>query len=142
MAGENGSPTFKEKAVLSASLEDVRRSAIKNIAEAMGADYAQVLGPGGYQGFASPIERVAEQRVNVPMQAAGAYSASAGIGGPVGPAFPGMADLPALLAKVQGFNSYMNMLTGPMAQELAMLDEEALQDWYNQMGKQQMKGGP
>jgi len=29
----------------------------------------------------------------------------------------------------------MNLLTGPMAQEIAMLDEEALQAWLNRMNE-------
>lgn len=124
------------------ALEQRRTAALGRIAKDMHADWRQKLAPGGLERHTAPIQQLAQQRVQQPMQAAGAYSASAGIGGPVGPAFPGMADLPALLAKVQGFNSYMNMLTGPMAQELLMFDEESLQDWYNQMGKTQLAGGP
>ena len=123
-------------------LERRRTAALSGIAKDMHAEWRQRLAPGGLERHTAPIQQLAQQRVQQPMQAAGAYSASAGIGGPVGPAFPGMADLPALQAKVQGFSSYMNMLTGPMAQELLMFDEEALQDWYNQMGKTQLAGGP
>jgi len=125
-----------------AALEAYREKALHGFAQKMQPEWAERLGPGGLDRFTAPIQQLAQQRVQQPMQAAGAYSASAGIGGPVGPAFPGMADLPALQAKVQGFSSYMNMLTGPMAQELLMFDEEALQDWYNQMGKTQLAGGP
>jgi len=123
-------------------LESRREAALGRIAKDMHSDWQQKLAPGGLDRHTAPIQQLAEQRVQLPMQAAGAFSASAGIGGPAGPAFPGMADLPSLQARVQGFNSYMNMLTGPMAQELLMFDEEALQDWYNQMGKTQLAGGP
>jgi len=124
-----------------AALENKRSAALHRIAADMQRDWSERLAPGGLDRHTAPIQQLAEQRVQLPMQAAGAFSASAGIGGPAGPAFPGMADLPALQASVQGFNSYMNMLTGPMAQQLAMLDDEALQDWYNTIGQKQLMGG-
>jgi|TARA_Y100000310_G_scaffold85054_1_gene81922 hypothetical protein len=121
-----------------AELEARRNAILHGIAEKRQSEWQQTLGPGGYEKFAAPIQQVAQQRVSVPMQTAAAYSQSAGIGGPAGPAFPGMADLPALQSQIQGFTNYMNMLTGPMAQQLLFLDEEALQDWYNKIGREQL----
>jgi len=124
-----------------AELEAKRNVILTGIAKEMEPRWHETLSPEGYQAFGAPVRQVAMQRVAVPMQGAEAYSASAGISGPVGPAFPGMADLPGIQAKIQSFTGYMNMLTGPMVQQLLMFDQEALQEWYNSIGIEQTRGG-
>jgi len=118
--------------------ETERNIAIKRMAQKTQAAWEPYMGEGGYQRFAAPTRQAALQRVAMPIQAGEAYSASAGVGGPVGPAFPGAAAMPGIEARMQSFIGYMNTLTGPMTQELMFLDAESLEAWQANAARQQM----
>ena len=119
-----------------AGLEQRRTAALQQmVGQEILPAWQQAAGPGGYERRAAPIEALAQQRMTVPYQAGQAYAQTAGVSGPAGAPFPGAASLPILQARQQAFVNQMNLLTGPMAQEIAMLDEEALQAWLNRMNE-------
>ena len=119
-----------------AGLEQSRTKALQQmVGQEILPAWQQAVGPGGYERRAAPIEQLAQQRMTVPYQTGQAYAQTAGISGPAGAPFPGAASLPMLQAQHQAFINQLNLLTGPMAQEIAMLDEEALQAWHNQMNE-------
>ena len=127
------------EAVSQEDLERIRNESLRSMAQQTQKAWEPYLQPGGQglRNFGEPARQAALQQVAMPQQSAAAYSQTAGIGGPVGPAFPGADQMPGMQAKIQSFVSYMNTLTGPMSQELAMLDAEALAEWHDSIGRLQ-----